>query len=93
MCPREARWTQLDTEILIALQTGSQTSHQLAKLLAVPSRTMIWHLRRLLENGAVDAFQGQRTQLIYSLPGRHGNPTPGPKMFIRGKPRARKVER
>jgi len=85
---------QLDFEIQQYLaEHGPQTQYRIIRTLKAPPTTIRRHLKKGVILGTLDSIDGPRGSIIYSLPSRHGNPPPGPKLYIRGKPRARKVER
>jgi hypothetical protein len=60
---------QLDAEIKDCIdKNGPMTGYRICKMIAAPTQTVVYHLRKMLEKGELDAKQGPRTTKTYSLP-------------------------
>jgi len=66
----QKRRPQLDAEIKACIAEESPISgYRACQLIRAPKATVVWHLKRMVRKGELDAKQGPRTTITYSLPG------------------------
>jgi len=65
----QKRRPQLDAEIKACIaEEGPISGYRACQLIHAPKATVVWHLKRMVRRGELNATQGPRTTITYRLP-------------------------